>query len=57
MKQLAIPFQDKTKFYLEKKNYSRKQLDQALKMFGISAYDPIFEIAAIQQGLRAILKL
>lgn len=42
-----IPSEEAIRFYLEKKNYSRKQLDQSLKMFGASTYDPIFEIESL----------
>ena len=46
-KKIKIPSEEAIKIYLEKKNYSKKQLEQSLKMIGESTYDPIFEIEAL----------
>lgn len=39
---IKVPTEEAIKYYLQKKNYSQKDLDQAVKFFGAKAYDPIF---------------
>src|SRR3972149_8369660 len=46
-KKSKVPSEEAIQLYLEKKGYSRKQLDQSLKMMGESTYDPIFEIDSL----------
>lgn len=39
-----LPSSEAIKFYLDKNKLSRKQLDEAFKMFGEAAYEPIRKI-------------
>jgi hypothetical protein len=44
---VKVPSEEAIKLYLEKKGYSRKQLNQSIKILGESTYNPIFEIDSL----------